>query len=186
MPHDLEMPEDFAEEGQDENLKYLLDDSFNSIEKEVGRQFFIAFGALTLARTTSNFLASYFNIGPNEAEYILDRLVRRSLVERNDIIIGEETIGIYAIHDLAFSYARMKFRNKGEDLNHCMKTVLRYLPTYMQDILRLEVDLPNVLGSIGHAEPDDLVRIILYLAVGGYPSRRVPVILMSADTPRNC
>jgi tetratricopeptide (TPR) repeat protein len=165
-PHDVSMPEDFAEEGR-ESVKKLLDRSFDALDAEE-RVVFRAFGALFAPGATSALLAVYMQREESAVTKPLNVLVRRSLAKRRRV----KESNYYYVHALTFSYARTMFRDKGQDDQAMVTTVQRYVEECAQDFNRLDFDQANILGAAQVADDEARVSIIRILTLDGYFDKR--------------
>lgn len=164
-PHDISMPEDFAEEGR-ESVKKLLDRSFDALKPEE-KAVFQAFGASFAPGATSTLLATYMQRQESAVTKLLNVLVRRSLAKRRWM----QESNYYHVHTLTFSYARTMFRDTEQDDQAMVVAVQRYVEEYAQDFNRLDFDQANISGAAHVARTENtqtLVAIMRALAMGGY------------------
>ncbi len=160
-PHELTMPEDFAEAGR-EGVKDLLEDSFIALDEE-SRTVFMAFGAFFAPGATVDLMAAYLECEPKMIEAALVSLMRRSLAKQ------QPGTNYYYIHDLTFSYTWSKFRAEKQDHQQVARAVQDYVVDHSQHIEHLGLDLPNILGAAGVADQEALICIMSVLTLGGYP-----------------
>lgn len=142
-PHDLVMPEDFAEEGRT-SITELLNASLYVLD-EPTRQVFLAFGALFAPSATPELLARYLHEDEAQVKNALTLLQRRGLAE----VVKEAEPGVvaYRIHDLAYSYARTIFEARGQGHQQSITACLDYVRTHENDLKALDAEQANILGA---------------------------------------
>jgi tetratricopeptide (TPR) repeat protein len=170
-PHDIVMPEDFAEEGRT-SIKELLDASLNALETDP-RQVFLAFGALFVPNATPELLARYMKHDEPQIREALTTLQRRGLAEQEKD--SDTNISYYHIHDLAYSYARTIFASQGPSRQPVIEACRGYTLRHENDIEALAAEYDNILGAAQAAHEtnsyDDLIEIMKVL-IGPYLAAR--------------
>ena len=101
-PHDIAMPEDFAEEGRS-SITELMDASIYALDDPT-RRTFLAFGELFAPETTIELLSKVMGQDKDTSRENLTTLQRRGLVER--MTVADSELVYYRVHNLAYSYAR--------------------------------------------------------------------------------
>lgn len=170
-PHDIAMPEHFAEEGRS-SIKELLDASLNALDAEA-RRTFLAFGGLFIPSATADLLARCMGADEARIREALFTLQRRGLAER--IKSAEKEASAFRIHDLAFSYARTITMNQGHDRQGIIAACRDYVLSHEADLEALDIEQGNIFGAAQAARDSgdkaDLVRIMEVL-IGRYLSAR--------------
>ena len=130
-PHDMTMPEDFAEEGRS-SITELLDASLYALD-DYERRVFLAFGSLFDADTTPELLAILLNEEPDAIREALLTLQRRGLVER--LTMAHSDLTYYHTHSLSYSYARaiMQGQNRAPEV---------FLPEFAEFVLANAANIP--------------------------------------------
>ncbi len=175
-PHDIAMPEDFAEEGRT-SIKELLDASLNALD-HVSRSVFLAFGTLFVPSATPELLARYMELEKGVVGEALVTLQRRGLAEQ--VKPFGESGAYYRIHDLAFSYARTLSANLGTRRGDICQVCREFAIAHENDLELLEAELGNIFGAAeaardvhNHVVLIDIVRALIgrYLSARGHNSR---------------
>src|SRR5690606_6253966 len=96
-PHDLAMPEDFAEEGRTSTTE-LLTASLVALD-EGARQAFLAFGGMFAPQVTPELLARAMARDGADVSEALITLQRRGLADR--VRESDRSAAFYRVHDLA-------------------------------------------------------------------------------------
>lgn len=139
-PHDLKVPNAFAEEGS-RSVAALLNASLEPLG-DLEYEAFLAYGALFIPSATPEFLARCLRRDVNGVENALFTLVQRGLAERVSKP-GSDLIS-YRIHDLAHSYAHAnRFHRSGT----IIQSGLEYLREHKDEVAVLEPEIANLLGA---------------------------------------
>ncbi len=169
-PHDMPMPEDFAENGR-ASVKDLLDASITALDKDA-RAVFEAFGGLFSARATPELLGLCLKRSTEKIDAALTVLQRRGLAERFTLP-GNDEVYYYRIHDLSYSYARTLFkkqRKRGAE-QKVLTACREYTKAHRDVPDRLDAERVNLFGAANRAEQIDddatLIEIMWLLAVDG-------------------
>ncbi len=173
-PHDMAMPEDFAEEGRS-SITELLDASLYALDEQA-RRAFVAMGGLFVQRVTPELLGRYMN--DPAIEEALTTLQRRGLAERS----SQYDKPYYYLHNLAYSYARAIFKRRASRKTsilypNIVYVCLDYAEDAAENLDALDIEIGNLLGAaeaaydVGDAET--LVRMMsvltgIYLAARGH------------------
>lgn len=164
-PHNIAMPEDFAEEGRT-SITELLDASLYALDK-TAQAVFLGFGSLFVGSVTPELLAKAMQLDPRTVEDALTTLQRRGLADRS------KTTLTYQVHDLAYSYAKAISRQHLQP--QVMQAALTYTTTHVDELDALDAERENILGAAQAAQdihnPDILVGIMGALC-GTYLSTR--------------
>ncbi len=163
-PHDMVMPEDFAEEGRT-SITELLTASLVALDEDV-RQVFLTFGKLFAPQSTPELLARCLDQDAEQVQQALVTLVRRGLAERE----GETdtTAAYYRVHDLAHSYARTLTMLQTDDRQDVIAACHSYAVDHATDVKALDAEQSNLFGAAEAAQQSgdtgSLVAIMEVLA----------------------
>jgi tetratricopeptide (TPR) repeat protein len=167
-PHDIAMPEDFAEEGRSSIIE-LLDASLNALDEET-REAFLAFGGLFVPSTTPELMARVLGQDEAKTRETLNTIQRRGLADQ--VKTGSSS---YRIHDLAYSYARTIHSTQGGSYERTILACQAFAADHENDLELLDAEQGNVLGAARTArhlnEFEPLVAIVKALS-GHYLSAR--------------
>ena len=166
-PHDLSLPQDFADPGR-AGVRNLLDDSVNELKAEE-RAVFRAMGAMFVPAATFELLALCVEQSEKEIVKVLNDLQRRGLAR-----LVPQTGSIpthYRLHDLTYSYARGMFAQENGDRAALVAAVQQLVAQRPEDYDLLEFEQHNILAAARTAHRFDdngaLIDIIKVLAVDG-------------------
>ncbi|MBZ0299256.1 MAG: tetratricopeptide repeat protein [Anaerolineae bacterium] len=163
-PHDLTMPANFGELGRS-GIKSLLDTSVNALDKDL-YDTFITFGGMFEPSSTAELLARTMGL---EEALVLDRLEQltlRGLANPR----AYKGLSYYRLHDLAYSYARTMFLNKGLKYDPAIIACRDYAAHHKDDLDALDIEQSNLLEAAEAANQLDrpiLVEIMRLLTVDG-------------------
>ncbi len=164
-PHDLSMPANFGESGRI-GIKSLLDASVSALHKEL-HDVFVALGGMFEPSATAELLALAMNLNQEEVGEALAQLELRGLVNASTY----NSLVCFRLHDLAYSYARTMFLNKGLEYLAVVQACRDYAAAHSNDLDALDVEQSNILEAAEAAtqsKRDDLfVDIIRSLTVDG-------------------
>ena len=147
-PHEMIMPEDFAEEGRS-SITELLMASLFTLDEGV-REVFLAFGALFAPTATPDLIAHYMGRDQTSIEAALALLQRRGLADRTRV--SDHGAATYRVHDLAFSYARTIVERQSPDHQRAAIAACRaYAREHEEDLIALEAAFNNILGAASAA-----------------------------------
>jgi tetratricopeptide (TPR) repeat protein len=170
-PHELAMPEDFAEEGRT-SITELLTASIFALDDDV-RQVFLAFGRLFAPQITPELLARCLRQDQDQVTQALTTLVRRGLAEREPET--DATAAYYRVHDLAHSYARTMATAEGDTMHTVIDACCAYAVDHAADVAALDANQSNLFGAAEAAQQtgdhQSLVTLIEALA-GAFLSMR--------------
>jgi tetratricopeptide (TPR) repeat protein len=168
-PHEMAMPQDFAEEGRT-SITELLTASLYALDDET-REVFLAFGRLFVPQVTPELLARGMGRAESEVSETLTALQRRGLAER--VRSSEDGLAAYRVHDLAYSYARTI--TAGQDRPAMIEACRAFAADHADDLKALDAEQGNLLGAAQAAQESDqrkaLAEIMQTLA-GLYLSAR--------------
>jgi len=150
-PHNLAMPEDFAEEGRT-SITELLDASLYALDEPV-RQMFLAFGGLFAPSATPELLARYMQRDQGTIEDALATLQRRGLAEH--VRESGKNVGYHRIHDLAYSYARTIISKRGHSQQAVIEACRDYTLAHEDDLEALDAEQSNLLGAAEASQNSD-------------------------------
>ncbi len=170
-PHAMEMPEDFAEEGRS-SITELLAASLYALEEDV-RKVFLAFGNLFAPNATPELLARYMAVDESRIQSALTILHRRGLADR--IQRTSESLSVYRVHDLAYSYAKSLADNQEDVHKPIIQAICEYTLAHETDLNELDVEFNNILGAaeLAHDTGDyEALLKLLGALVGPYLSAR--------------
>ncbi|MBZ0309581.1 MAG: tetratricopeptide repeat protein [Anaerolineae bacterium] len=164
-PHDLAMPANFGEMGRT-GIKSLLDASINALRKTLFNVF-VAFGGMFEPSSTPELLALSMNLPPQEMENALSQLELRGLVSARSY----NKVAYYRLHDLAYSYARTMFLNKGLSHQNIISACRDYTAAHKDDLDALEIEQSNILEAAEAASQssrvDPFLDIMRLLTIDG-------------------
>jgi tetratricopeptide (TPR) repeat protein len=164
-PHDLSMPANFGELGRT-GIKSLLDASVSALHKEL-YDVFVALGGMFEPSATAELLALAMNLNQEEVEAALAQLELRGLVSASPYT----SLVCFRLHDLAYSYARTMFLNKGLSYLAVVQACRDYAAAHTDDLDALDVEQSNILEAAEAATQsnrDDLfIDIMRFLTVDG-------------------
>ncbi len=146
-PHELAMPEDFAEEGRT-SIVELMNASLYVLD-ESARQVFLAYGGLFVPAATPDLLARCLSEDVDAVREAVAVLQRRGLADY--VRIGTRTSGpsegYYRIHDLAFSYTKTIFSQHSAGFTQSIAACLAYAQAHTDDLTALDAEQSNLLGA---------------------------------------
>lgn len=164
-PHDIAMPEDFAEEGRT-SITELLDASLHALDKNT-QAVFLAFGSLFVGSATPELLAEAMGLEVRAIDEALTTLQRRGLADRS------KAMPTYQVHDLAYSYAKAISRQHLQEA--VMQAALTYATNHIHDLELLDAERENILGAAQAAREQNTSPIlvgIMQTLCGPYLSAR--------------
>ena len=188
-PHNMKMPEDFAEEGR-ESFASLLDLSLQTLSDEAYESF-LGIGVLFTPNCTPGLLALCLRRPEEEVEDALIELQRRALTER--IAKAGSDVVIYGLHDLAFSFAKA---NNNIRTTSLIKACSNFVKTHRRNFEQLEAEQSNILSSIEAAQQgnndeifiDMMQSLVLqgnaYYTARGHNPRSLKLLEAAADTAK--
>jgi tetratricopeptide (TPR) repeat protein len=147
-PHELAMPEDFAEEGRT-SITELLTASIFALDDGV-RQVFLAFGRLFAPQVTPELLARCLRQDQDQVTQALTILVRRGLAEREPET--DTTAAYYRVHDLAHSYARTIATAEGDTMHTVIDACRAYAVDHATEVAALHANQSNLFGAAEAAQ----------------------------------
>jgi tetratricopeptide (TPR) repeat protein len=188
-PHDLTMPANFGELGR-AGIKSLLDASVSALHKAL-YDTFVAFGGMFEPSSTAELLALAMRLDVTEAEQSLSQLELRGLVNARTY----NQIVYYRLHDLAYSYARTLFLNKGLHHQAVIQACREYTAIHKDDLDALEVEQSNILEAAeaaSQSEQDsffiDIMRLLTvdgsYFAARGHTALSIHLLKAAIETAR--
>lgn len=180
-PHDLSMPANFGELGRT-GIKSLLDASVDALSKPLF-DVFVGLGGLFEPSSTPELLGRVMNLDPNAVSDTLGQLDLRGLVSKRTL----NRVTYFRVHDLAYSYARNLFLNRGSGALAVIEACRDYAVTYKDDLDALDVEQSNILEAAEAAsdtQRDDLFIDVMrtltvdgpYFAARGYTALALKLI----------
>jgi tetratricopeptide (TPR) repeat protein len=164
-PHDLSMPANFGELGRT-GIKSLLDASVSALHKEL-HDVFVALGGMFEPSATAELLALTMRRNQADVADALVQLELRGLVSANTL----SSLICYRLHDLAYSYARTMFLNKGGSHLAVIEACRDYASAHVADLDALDVEQSNILEAAeaaAQSKRDDLfIDMMRALTVDG-------------------
>lgn len=162
-PHDMTMPEDFAEEGRS-SITELLDTSLYALD-DYERRVFLSFGSLFDTDTTPELLALLLDEEVEAINEALLTLQRRGLVER--LTLSQGDLNYYHIHNLSYSYARAIMQTQGRAAETQLAKFAEFVQMHAEDIPVLDVTHETWLGAAksAHFQDEGELLIAIMLAV---------------------
>jgi tetratricopeptide (TPR) repeat protein len=147
-PHEMAMPEDFAEEGRT-SITELLTASLYALDDDE-RQVFLAFGRLFAPQATPELLARCLGRDQEQVTQALTTLVRRGLAER--VPETDTTAAYYRVHDLAHSYARTIAAGQDDTAQSVIDACRAYAVDHAADVKVLDANQSNLFGAAEAAQ----------------------------------
>lgn len=147
VPHLMVTPGWFADEGR-ESVKDLLDASVDALDA-VTCDVFLAFGALFVPSATPALIGLCMDRDPAAIEEALGILHRRGLAER--LRLPEGNVTYYAVHDLAYCYARANARLSSQSVIEACRNYVQHT----HELNSLDAEIPNLLGAAQNARQTD-------------------------------
>jgi tetratricopeptide (TPR) repeat protein len=188
-PHDLTMPANFGELGRT-GIKSLLDASVSALHKAL-YDVFVALGGMFEPSSTPELLALAMKLTPREIEDALSQLELRGLVSASSY----NAVTFYRLHDLAYSYARTMFLNKGLSHEAIIEACRDYTAVHKDDLDALEVEQSNILEAAEAAYQSsrvdpfiDIMRLLTvdgsYFAARGHTTLSLNLLKAAIDTAK--
>ncbi len=164
-PHEMAMPEDFAEEGRT-SITELLTASLYALEEDV-RQVFLAFGGLFTANATAELIARCMGKPETSISEALITLQRRGLADR--MRGSDASVPYYRIHDLAYSYTRALVGQQGADGQAVVDACRDFATDHAEDLYALDAEISNILGAAqsAHERGDRQALVAIMQALSG-------------------
>lgn len=164
-PHDLTMPANFGELGRT-GIKSLLDASVNALDRNL-YDTFVTLGGMFEPTATPELLARTMEQTEPETAGCLEQLALRGLANPRSL----NGMPYYRLHDLAYSYARTIFLNKGLSYDRAISACRDYAAHHKDDLDALDVEQTNLLEAAETAnqvgQREILVEIMRLLTVDG-------------------
>jgi tetratricopeptide (TPR) repeat protein len=164
-PHDLNMPAGYGELGRT-GIKALMDTSVDALSQDL-HDVFLTMGGMFEPSASPELVARVMRRSPDKVGDDLEGLEARGLVRQQTL----NEITYYRLHDLAYSYARNMFINKGLSQQPVIDACRDFTQAHIEDLDALDVEQSNILEAAeaahetGHDEI--LVEIITMLSVDG-------------------
>ncbi len=140
-PHDLAMPANFGEIGRT-GIKSLLDASVSALDRNL-YDVFLNLGGMFEPSASPNLMARVMGREPAETGAALSELEVRGLVN----LRRHAALDYYRLHDLAYSYARTMYLNKGLGFNQVIDACRGYCVDHTGDLDALDVEQSNILEA---------------------------------------
>ncbi|RMF77105.1 MAG: DUF4062 domain-containing protein [Chloroflexi bacterium] len=164
-PHDLVMPANFGELGRT-SIKALLDASIDALDRNL-YDVFVTFGGMFEPTVTPELLARTMHADDDRLADALADLDMRGLVSARSL----KQIPYYQMHDLAYSYARTMFLNKGLGYDDAIAACREFAAAHAADLDLLDIEQSNLLEAAETAQqlgqPDAVMDIMRCLTVDG-------------------
>ncbi|MBZ0294534.1 MAG: tetratricopeptide repeat protein [Anaerolineae bacterium] len=154
-PHDLNMPANFGELGRT-GIKALLDASVDALDREL-HDTFVYLGGMFEPSATPDLLSRVLNSEKSLIAKLLGQLEERGLV----ISRTSNNVLYYQLHDLAYSYARTIFLNKGWSGAAVITACRDYAADHKLDLDALDVELSNILEAGEAAYQSEQEKMLL-------------------------
>jgi tetratricopeptide (TPR) repeat protein len=188
-PHDLSMPANFGEQGRT-GIKALLDTSVNVLSKPL-YDAFVALGGMFEPSATPELLALVMKLDPRDVDEALGQLELRGLAG----ISRFNRVKAYRLHDLAYSYARTLFLNKGSGVQPVIEACRDYAVGHKDDLDALDVEQSNLLEAAEAASDSSRADLLLdtirsltvdgpYFAARGYTALSLKLIKLAVDAAK--
>jgi tetratricopeptide (TPR) repeat protein len=188
-PHDLSMPANFGELGRT-GIKSLLDASVNVLSKAL-HDVFVALGGMFEPSTTPELLALVMKLDPRDVSNALSQLEVRGLVSMRTL----NSVSYYRSHDLAYSYTRTMYLNKGLSYQAVIEACRDFSVAHKDDLDFLDVEQSNILeaAEAAHAsDRDDLLIDMMrsltvdgpYFAARGYTALSLNLLQFAIDAAK--
>ena len=143
-------------------IRPLLDDCVEDLDDPL-QSIFFAFGKFSGKRATPTLLSIFMSKSIEDTTDALDALVLRNLVK------SMPEVDVYYLHDLIFHYIQTVAGPNEQDKVRLIQTGIAYLEQHRSDYDLIGYDLSNLLGIAGIAQDIDLVKLVSYLTIGGFP-----------------
>ncbi|MBI5668052.1 MAG: tetratricopeptide repeat protein [Chloroflexi bacterium] len=164
-PHDLSMPANYGEMGR-AGVKSLLDTSVSALHRDL-LDVFIALGGMFEPSSTPELLARVMGRNTQTVGDALSQLEERGLVSARK----HHHVEYFRLHDLAYSYARTMFMNKGRSHLPVVEACQMYASAHKDDLDALDVEQSNILEAAETAyhsnQADVFIAILKSLTVDG-------------------
>ncbi|MBE0690594.1 MAG: DUF4062 domain-containing protein, partial [Anaerolineae bacterium] len=164
-PHDLTMPANFGEIGRT-GIKSLLDTSVSALDKTL-YDVFLNMGGMFEPSASPDLMARVMRQPLDETTAALIELEVRGLVNFRRLA----AVDYYRLHDLAYSYARTMYLNRGLGYDQVIDACRSYSADHTDDLDALDVEQSNILEAAEAAHQigrdDWFVDIIRALTVDG-------------------
>ncbi|MEO8608085.1 MAG: protein kinase [Chloroflexota bacterium] len=171
-PHELDMPENFADVGR-KGIKDLLDASVKELGEPV-RAVFIVMGGLFSPAGSIELLVLSTDLGKDQSDKFLSDLEQRGLIDLN--AATDDTPAHYRLHDLTYSYARSLFKATFKTRHSVVSAARAFADGHASDLDELEFEQANLLGAakaaLTEGQKQTLIDIMYTLAVKGYMDAR--------------
>jgi tetratricopeptide (TPR) repeat protein len=171
-PHELEMPDNFAEVGR-QGVKDLLDASVKELS-ERSRSVFSSMGGLFSPAASLELFMFITDMSHEQLDPTLDDLQQRGLIEL--IPASEKTPDHFRLHDLTYSYVRTLYKDRFKNRQMVIGAIHAFVDDHAGALDMLEFEQPNILGGAQAAQGEDnslvLIDIMTVLAVKGYMDAR--------------
>ena len=165
MPHDLDMPAGFGELGRT-GIKAILETSVNALERETHAAY-ITLGSMFEPTATPELVALTLQRPQTEITQDLEHLEQHGLVKKQKY----KYIPYYRTHDLAYSYARSLFLNKGSSQLPVLEACSKLAVAHKDNLDLLDIEQSNLIEAADSAKSlgrdDILLEIMQYLALEG-------------------
>jgi tetratricopeptide (TPR) repeat protein len=164
-PHDLNMPAGYGELGRT-GIKALMDTSVDALSQNL-HDVFLTMGGMFEPSASPELVARAMGRSSTEVSEDMEQLEARGLVRQQTL----NDLTYYHLHDLAYSYARNMFINKGLSQQPVIDACRHYTEAHLEDLDALDVEQSNILEAAEAAhevgQDETLVDIIRMLAVDG-------------------
>ena len=164
-PHDLQMPYGFGELGRG-GIKSLLDASIDALSKDL-LDLFMTMGGLFEPTATPELLAFTTGFSLPIIETRLSELAERGLANER----SQQQVRYYRMHDLAYSYARTMFVNRGLSETPVIEAARTFTLQYHDDLPHLDIEQSNILEAVEAAQHagmnETMIDMMSALAVRG-------------------
>jgi|GEM_PF-754746 len=177
-PHELEMPENFADVGR-KGVKDLLDASVDELDSRL-RAAFVVMGGLFSPVASAELLSLLADQSHEQIEKILGDLQSRGLAEW--VLAADDTPSYYRLHDLTYSYARALYKEQFKNRESVIRAVRTFVNEQSGTLDALEFEQANILGAakaaLAEHSPQALIDMMFVLAMKGYMDSRGHTLLL--------
>lgn len=186
-PHDLQMPSGFGELGRS-GIKSLLDASIDALNKDL-LDLFMVMGGMFEPTATPELVALVAGTSQEQAGARLGELNERGLVNER----SQQDVIYYRVHDLAYSYARAMFINRGLSETPVIEAVQQFTHDHRGDLIYLDIEQSNILEAVEAAQQAGSDAVVIgvmcdlavhgpYFAARGHSSRSLQLMEATIHT----
>lgn len=164
-PHDLDVPAGFGELGRT-GIKSLLDVSIDQLDQQL-YDIYVMLGGMFEPTASAELVGRTLDAEADTTAARLDDLVQRGLLVDHH----SQSLRYYQLHDLAYSYARTIFTDKGLSNAPVVAACRDYALAHAADLPHLDIESSNILEAAETAyeygDNATFLRIMMALTVDG-------------------